>query len=121
MEFEHTPVLLKEVLEGLDIKPDGVYVDGTVGGAGHSGEIAGRLGDKGKLYCFDQDEDALKVASERLERYGDNAEALRDAGIAYAVDQITDLIAEGVDGIHLYTMNNPYTANKIFDAVKSFI
>ena len=56
-----------------------------------------------------------------LERYGDNAEALRDAGIAYAVDQITDLIAEGVDGIHLYTMNNPYTANKIFDAVKSFI
>ena len=56
-----------------------------------------------------------------LERYGDNAEALRDAGIAYAVDQITDLIAEGVDGIHLYTMNNPYIAHKIYEAVESLI
>jgi len=56
-----------------------------------------------------------------LERYGDNQTALRDAGIAYAVDQITDLVAEGVDGIHLYTMNNSYTAHKIYDAVQSLI
>ena len=56
-----------------------------------------------------------------LEKYGDNPEALRDAGIAYAVDQIADLIIEGVDGIHLYTMNNSYTAHKIYDAVHSLI
>lgn len=56
-----------------------------------------------------------------LDRYGDCPEALRDAGIAYAADQITDLIAEGVDGIHLYTMNSPYTACKIFDAIHSML
>ena len=56
-----------------------------------------------------------------LERYEDNPIALRDAGIAYAVDQITDLVAEGVDGIHLYTMNNSFTAHKIYNAVQSLI
>ena len=56
-----------------------------------------------------------------LEKYEHNETALRDAGIAYAIDQITDLIAEGVDGIHLYTMNNPYVAQKIFLAVESLI
>ena len=56
-----------------------------------------------------------------LERYENNPVALRDAGIAYAVDQITDLVAEGVDGIHLYTMNNPYVAHKIYSAVQSLI
>lgn len=54
-----------------------------------------------------------------LQRYGDSPEALRDAGIAYAVDQIVDLISNGVDGIHLYTMNNPYIAKKITEAVKN--
>ena len=52
-----------------------------------------------------------------MERYEHNPEAMRDAGIAYAVDQIVDLIARGVDGIHLYTMNNPYVAAKIHEAV----
>ena len=56
-----------------------------------------------------------------LERYEDNPIALRDAGIAYAVDQITDLVAEGVDGIHLYTMNNSFTAHKIYNAVQSLL
>lgn len=56
-----------------------------------------------------------------LEKYGHNETALRDAGIAYAIDQITDLIASGVNGIHLYTMNNPYIAHKIFEAVQSQI
>ena len=56
-----------------------------------------------------------------LERYENNPIALRDAGIAYAVDQITDLVAEGVDGIHLYTMNNSFTAHKIYDAVQSLL
>lgn len=54
-----------------------------------------------------------------MEKYGDNAEAIRDAGIAYAIDQIVDLVSQGVDGIHLYTMNNPFVAKKISQAVES--
>ena len=54
-----------------------------------------------------------------MEKYGDNAEAIRDAGIAYAIDQIVDLVSQGVDGIHLYTMNNPFVAKKITQAVES--
>ncbi len=68
MEFKHTPVLLNEVLSGLDIKPAGVYVDCTIGGAGHSTEICKRL-TNGKLIGFDKDEDAVKVASERLKNF----------------------------------------------------
>lgn len=68
MEFKHTPVLLNEVLSGLNIKPAGVYVDCTIGGAGHSTEICKRL-TNGKLIGFDKDEDAVKVASERLKNF----------------------------------------------------
>ena len=64
-EFTHIPVMLNEVIEGLNVKEDGVYVDATVGGAGHSTEIAKRLS-SGKLICIDKDEEALKVAKERL-------------------------------------------------------
>lgn len=56
-----------------------------------------------------------------LDKYGDNEKALKDAGIAYAVDQITDLMANDVDGIHLYTMNDPYVAHKIYEAVCNLI
>ena len=56
-----------------------------------------------------------------IARYGDDAEAMRDAGIAYAIDQIIDLAANGVDGIHLYTMNNPYVARKISESVSSVL
>ena len=69
MEFSHVPIMLSEVLEGLAIKPDGIYVDGTLGGAGHSSEIVKRLGDKGKLIGIDQDRDAIEAASKRLELY----------------------------------------------------
>ncbi|HSM64280.1 MAG TPA: 16S rRNA (cytosine(1402)-N(4))-methyltransferase, partial [Gillisia sp.] len=61
MEY-HNPVLLKESVDGLNIKPDGIYVDVTFGGGGHSREILSRLGEKGRLYAFDQDEDALENA-----------------------------------------------------------
>ena len=54
-------------------------------------------------------------------KYEDNPEALRDAGIAYAIDQIVDLITQGIDGIHLYTMNNPYIATRIHEAIKNLI
>lgn len=65
-EFSHIPVLLEECLDGLNIKPDGTYVDGTLGGAGHSSEILKRLGTGGLLIGIDQDEEAIKAAGEKL-------------------------------------------------------
>ena len=69
MEFKHVSVLLDECIEGLNIKPDGIYVDCTLGGAGHSSEIVKRLNEKGRLIGIDQDKDALKAAGKRLEKY----------------------------------------------------
>lgn len=74
--FSHKPVLLTECLEGLAIRPDGIYVDGTVGGAGHSSEIAARL-TTGRLIGLDQDETAVKVAGERLSVFGERATVVR--------------------------------------------
>ena len=90
MEFSHIPVLLNETLNGLNIKPDGIYVDGTAGGAGHSKEIAKRLG-SGRLIALDRDPDAIKVATERLSglpavvvksNYRDMKQALEQLGIS---------------------------------------
>ena len=69
MEFKHIPVLLNECINGLEIKPDGIYVDGTLGGAGHSREIVKHLSTKGTLIGIDRDEEALKAASEKLKEY----------------------------------------------------
>lgn len=69
MEFKHTSVLLDETIEGLDIKSDGIYVDGTLGGGGHSSVICTRLSEKGILIGIDRDRDALAAASERLKQY----------------------------------------------------
>lgn len=69
MKFEHTSVLLNETIENLKIKPDGIYVDGTLGGGGHAEQICSRLSEEGTLLGIDKDEDALKAASERLERW----------------------------------------------------
>ena len=67
MKFKHIPVLLKETIEGLNIKPEGIYVDGTIGGAGHSKEIIKKLSPKGTLIGIDRDEEALKAAKKNLE------------------------------------------------------
>ena len=69
MNFEHKPVLLKECIEGLQIKPNGIYVDGTMGGAGHSIEIVKKLSNDGLLIGIDRDEEALKASKERLAKY----------------------------------------------------
>lgn len=99
MEFNHTSVLLKECIEGLDIKPDGIYVDGTLGGAGHSYEIVSRLGKNGRLIGIDQDEDAIKAAGERLKAF-DNVTIVRSN-----YENIRNILQEmgisGVDGILL--------------------
>ncbi len=77
MVFSHKSVLLNETIEGLDIKPDGVYVDGTLGGAGHSSVIASKLSEKGRLIGIDQDAAAIATAGERLAPYGDKVQIVR--------------------------------------------
>ena len=69
IEFKHIPIMLDRVMEELDIKPDGIYVDGTLGGGGHSYEIAKRLTNGGRLIGIDQDEAAIKAAGERLSEF----------------------------------------------------
>jgi len=78
LEFEHTPVLLNETLEYLDPKPGGVYIDGTLGGAGHSSEIVKRIVPGGVLIGIDQDSNAIDAAKRRLEAYKDNVVIVRD-------------------------------------------
>jgi len=69
MEFKHKPVMLNECIDGLNIKADGIYVDGTLGGAGHSKEIAKNLSRSGRLIGIDRDEEALKAAKENLKEF----------------------------------------------------
>lgn len=77
MIFEHKSVLLDDTVESLNIKPDGIYVDGTLGGGGHAYEILKRLGEKGRLIGIDQDEDAVLAASARLKEFGDKVTIVR--------------------------------------------
>lgn len=78
MSFRHVSVLLSETVEGLSVRPDGIYVDGTLGGGGHAAAVAEKLTDGGLLIGIDQDEDAVKAAAERLMPYGDCVRIFRD-------------------------------------------
>ncbi len=100
MEFNHTSVLLKETIEGLKIKPDGIYVDGTLGGGGHSFEIAKRLNDNGRLIGIDQDEAAILAAGERLKDFGDKVIIVR-SNYRNAFSVLHDLGIEKIDGMML--------------------
>ena len=100
MEFVHQPIMLAETIEFLNIKPDGVYVDGTLGGGGHSFHIAGRLREKGRLIGIDQDGDAISAASKKLEPYKDRVTIVRD-NYAAMKDILTGLSISRVDGILL--------------------
>ncbi len=97
MEFNHKSVLLFETVDSLNIKPDGIYVDGTAGGAGHSFEIAKRL-KSGRLYAFDRDPDAVKIATERLS--GLNATVIH-SNFDSMDTELSKLNVFGVDGIML--------------------
>ena len=102
-ESYHVPVLLQESVDGLDIKPDGIYVDVTFGGGGHSREILNRLGKMGHLYSFDQDEDAEKniLNDNRFTFVRSNFRYLRNWMRYYGVDQIDGLLADlGVASHH---------------------
>lgn len=112
MEFNHKSVLLNETIDALDIKPDGVYVDGTLGGGGHSYEICKRLGEKGRLIGIDQDTDAIEAASKRLEEFKDkitlvhsnynNIKAVLDN---LGIDKVDGIVLDL--GVSSYQLDNP--------------
>ena len=78
MGFEHKSVLLEETIAYLNIRPDGIYADGTLGGGGHASEVLKRLGPSGRYIGIDQDADALAAAGERLKPFGDRVTIVRD-------------------------------------------
>ena len=98
-EFHHISVLLDECIEGLNIRPDGIYVDGTLGGAGHSSQIAARL-TTGRLIGIDRDPVALKAAGERLAPFGDRV-TLVHSNFCEIANVLDDLGIDGVDGVLL--------------------
>lgn len=100
MEFNHYSVLLNETIENLNIKPDGIYVDGTLGGAGHASRVAERLSGKGRLIGIDQDADAIAVAGERLEPYKEHVTIIR-SNYANMKEELHNIGIEKVDGIVL--------------------
>ena len=100
MEFKHYSVLLEETIEHLNIRPDGIYVDGTLGGAGHASEVAKRLSEKGRLIGIDQDADAIRAAGERLKPFGDKVTIIR-SNYANMKEELYAIGIEHVDGIVL--------------------
>ena len=100
IEFKHIPIMLEQVIEGLDIKPDGIYVDGTLGGGGHSYEIAKRLVNGGRLIGIDQDEAAIKAAGVKLSEFDDRVTIVR-SNYAQMVSVLRSLDIDRVDGILL--------------------
>jgi len=117
MEFKHTSVLLNETIDALQIKPEGVYMDGTLGGGGHAFEVCKRLNEKGKFYGIDQDAAAIEAARQRLEVFGDKVtiirenycnarEALKEKGVTHVDGILLDL---GVSSYQLDTVERGFT------------
>ena len=100
MEFVHKSVLLKETIDGLKIKPDGIYVDGTLGGGGHASEVARRLSDKGSIIGIDQDAAAIEAAGIRLKDFGEKVIIVR-SNYCDMKSQLGKLGIDKVDGIVL--------------------
>lgn len=100
MEFNHKSVLLEETIEGLNIKPDGIYLDGTLGGGGHAYEVCKRLNDQGRFIGIDQDADAIKAASKRLEEFSSKVTIIRN-NYCNARGALSEIGIDKVDGIVL--------------------
>ena len=116
MEFSHKSVLLEETIEGLNIKPGGVYCDGTLGGGGHSYEIASRLEGKGSLVCIDRDDDAIAAASKRLECFGSRVHIVR----GNYEDMDTILHGEGFEGADGILLDLGVSSWQFDDAERGF-
>ena len=100
MEFNHKSVLLKETIDGLNVKPEGIYVDGTLGGGGHSYEVCARLGEKGSIIGIDQDEAAIRAAGVRLKDFGEKVTIVR-SNYCNVKSVLHELDIDRVDGIML--------------------
>ena len=112
MEFKHTSVLLEETIENLNIKPDGVYVDGTLGGGGHAFHVCQSLGENGRFFGIDQDEDAIGAAGKRLAPFGDkvtiirsNYEQMREALKGQGVQNVDGIVLDL--GVSSYQLDDP--------------
>ena len=111
MEFKHTSVLLNETIDALQIKPGGVYLDGTLGGGGHAYEVCKRLNEEGRFFGIDQDADAIDAAGKRLEEFGDKVTLIRnnycnakEALKAYGVDKVDGILLDL--GVSSYQLDN---------------
>ena len=100
MEFKHKSVLLRETIEYLNIKPEGIYVDGTLGGGGHAYEVCKRLAARGKFIGIDQDEDAIKAAARRLSEFEDRVRIIR-GNYCEMQETLAEIGIYKVDGIVL--------------------
>lgn len=111
MEFKHTSVLLNETIDSLQIKPEGVYLDGTLGGGGHAYEVCKKLNGNGKFFGIDQDADAIAAAGKKLQEFGDRVTIIRDnycnareALRAYGVDKVDGIVLDL--GVSSYQLDN---------------
>lgn len=96
--FKHTTVLLKETVDGLNIKEDGIYVDCTLGGAGHSSYLLSQLSEQGHLIAFDQDDTALENAKEKLANYKGKVTLIK-SNFRYLSEKLAEIGIDKVDGI----------------------
>lgn len=111
MEFKHISVLLQDTVDGLAVKPDGIYVDGTTGGGGHSYEICSRLGPEGRLICIDQDAEALSAAEEKLQPFAgqvtmvkSNYAQMREVLKKQGIDKVDGIVLDL--GVSSYQLDN---------------
>lgn len=116
MEFNHISVLLAEVMENLDIKPDGVYVDGTLGGAGHAEEICKRLGEKGRFVGLDQDEEAVAASRERLAVFEDKVSIVKSNYVH--MKQVLD--SQGIHKVDGILLDLGVSSHQLDDAGRGF-
>ena len=116
MEFSHQPVLLQETIENLKIKPEGIYVDGTIGGAGHAVEVCKRLSGSGRLIGIDQDADAIEAARNRLIQYKDRVTILRGN---YC--NLTEMLKqEGIQSVDGILLDLGVSSHQLDDAERGF-
>ena len=131
MAFEHVSVLLHETVDGLNVKPDGIYVDATLGGGGHAYEVCTKLGEQGRLIGIDQDADAIKAAGKRLEGFGEKVTIIRsnycdmkprlhERGFSYRVDAPLDMRMDQRQKMTARDIVNDYSESELYRVIRDY-